>query len=90
MDRKLHFEIVTPKGRILSERVQYVSLPGKKGAFGILYGHAPLVAELTAGVSRFGELGGHQRRVFVSGGFVEVRNNQVVVLADEAKLTEDD
>ncbi|MGI6081895.1 MAG: ATP synthase F1 subunit epsilon [Limnochordia bacterium] len=90
MDRRLDLEIVTPRGRILSERVQYVSLPGTKGGLGILYGHAPLVAELTAGVSRFGELGGSKRRAIISGGFVDVRNNRVVILADEAKLAEGD
>jgi F-type H+-transporting ATPase subunit epsilon len=87
--RKLNLDIVTPKRRILSEDVQYVALPGVQGELGILYGHAPLVAGLTIGVSRFGELGGKMRRAFISGGFVEVRDNRVIVLADAAELAEE-
>lgn len=89
MERKLHLEIVTPKRLILSEAVQYVALPGVQGELGILYNHAPLVAGLTVGVCRFGELGGQIRRAFISGGFVEVRDNRVIVLADAAELAQE-
>jgi F-type H+-transporting ATPase subunit epsilon len=66
------FEVITPDGSALHERVTSVRLPGKDGSFGILARHAPLLAALEAGPLLIEREGG-KRDVFVAGdGFVEV------------------
>ena len=89
MERELLLDIVTPTRRVLTSKAEFVALPGVKGELGILYNHAPLVAGLTIGVLRFGSLGGMMRRAFISGGFAEVSDNRVIVLADAAELAEE-
>ncbi|MDR2161181.1 MAG: F0F1 ATP synthase subunit epsilon, partial [Desulfovibrio sp.] len=45
----LHLEIVTPDGPVLSRQVDYVSVPGTEGVFGVLPGHIPLLSALAVG-----------------------------------------
>ncbi len=84
MAKKLHLEILTPEARLISDEVEYVACPGILGQFGILGDHIPLLSAL--GVGRLDHRTGHKEgSFFVSGGFVEVRNNKVVVLAEVAE-----
>lgn len=78
-------EIATPEKVVYKDTVTQVSLPTELGEITILPGHLPLVANLTAGELRIVKDGNAQPYA-VSGGFVEVRSgNHVVVLADAAE-----
>ncbi len=90
MDKQLHLEIVTPDRRVLSETVDYVGAPGYQGEFGILPNHVPFLSSLQVG-SLYYKQGGKTHYVFVGGGFAEVNNNRVTILAEVAeKATEID
>lgn len=81
---RLHLDLVTLDREVLTGACDEVVLPGSKGEFGVLPGHAALVATLGIGVMRVRE--GAKTRVFaLSGGFCEVRGDVVTVLADQAE-----
>jgi F-type H+-transporting ATPase subunit epsilon len=81
---KLQFSLVTPSAALLSEELDEVRAPGIVGGFGVLPGHAPFLTELGAGVlTTVG--GGKEDHYAVSGGFCEVAENRVTVLADFAQ-----
>ncbi len=81
-------EIATPEQSLANEQVSEAELPGKNGYLGILPGHAPLLSALGAGVLSFGN-GGNRQVFAVDGGFVEVFDNYVRVLADHAERAAD-
>lgn len=87
MADKLTLEIVTPRGRALQALVDEVTAPSVEGEFGVLPGHAPLLAALKAGVVRY-SAGSASRRVAISGGFAEVTQERVTVLAPAAEKPE--
>ena len=80
--------IVSPEGNVLKEDVEFVVLPSELGELGILPNHAPLIAGLDVGVIRY-TLNSTIKRVAITGGFVEVIDNSVTVLADTAELSEE-
>ena len=80
--------IVSPEGNVLKEDVEFVVLPGGLGELGILPNHAPLISGLNVGVMRY-TLNSTIKRVAITGGFVEVIDNSVTVLADTAELSEE-
>ena len=84
MNKLLQLEVVTPERRVLSESVNAVTVPGRGGEMGILPGHAPLISELQTGVLSYNE-DGTTFQLHVSGGFVEVNNDRVAVLAEIAE-----
>jgi F-type H+-transporting ATPase subunit epsilon len=88
MAEQLHLEIVTPERRLLSEQVNSVTVPGRGGELGILPGHAPLISDLQTGVLSYNE-DGTTFQLHVSGGFVEVNNDKVSVLAEIAERPEE-
>ena len=73
---------------VVAETVDEVVVPGSEGYFGVLPGHAPLLATLGIGELTY-RIGSEERHVAVSGGFAEVRNDKVIVLADTAELPQD-
>ncbi len=80
-----HLEVATPERRLVDEQVREAELPGKEGYMGVLPGHAPLLSALGAGVLTY-EGGSSGKQVLViDGGFVEVFDNHVRVLADSAE-----
>lgn len=79
----LQLQVATPERLFVDEQVTEVELPGKNGYMGILAGHAPLLSALGGGVLTY-QGGGGPHTVAISGGFVEVFENHVRVLADEA------
>jgi F-type H+-transporting ATPase subunit epsilon len=81
---KLNVEIVTPEKRILSVQADEVICPGYEGLFGVRPGHTPFLALVEPGALTLKE-GTTQQTYFVAGGFVEVGNDKVVVLADQAE-----
>ena len=88
MADQLQLEVVTPERRVLSESVNAVTVPGRGGEMGILPGHAPMISELQTGVLSYNEEG-TTFQLHVSGGFVEVNNDRVAVLAEIAEKPEE-
>src|SRR3954463_8700600 len=84
----LQLDVITPERRLLSEQVAAATVPGLGGELGILPGHTPLISQLQTGVLSYTR-GGETRRLLVSGGFVEVNDDRVSVLADLAELPEE-
>ncbi|WP_100405706.1 F0F1 ATP synthase subunit epsilon [Bacillus solitudinis] len=77
--------VVTPDGKVYDGDVEMVSVRTVEGELGILPRHIPLVAPLTVGAVRL-KKGSVVEKVAVSGGFVEVRPDQVTILAESAEL----
>lgn len=80
----LHVEIVTAERELYNGEADLVSAPGAEGRLGILPRHAALLALLGPGELRI-KLGADEEPLFVSGGFLEVSDNTVTVLADTAE-----
>lgn len=85
----MKFEIVTPEKEILKEEILGVTLPTKEGEITILPGHVPLVSRLDSGVVEITKKDGYHDVMSLSGGFVEVLRDKVVILADVAERAED-
>jgi len=85
---KLKFEIVTAERVVYSEEVDAVIAPGSQGELGILPSHAPLLTTLKPGMLTVRH-GGEEQAMFVNGGFLEVMQDKVVVLADVAERAEE-
>jgi F-type H+-transporting ATPase subunit epsilon len=84
-DKTLHLEIVTPRRIVFKGEVTSFSAPGTIGGFQVLYNHAPLLSSLLIGEVKIKEANGSESRYAVSGGFVEVRENQILLLAETAE-----
>ena len=83
-----HFELVSPDKISFSGEVDQVDVPGSEGDFGVLAGHAPLIALLRPGLMTVYS-GGQQTKLVVLGGFAEVGPDGLTVLADVATSLED-
>ena len=81
----LDLEIVTPERLAFSGPVDSVSVPGSEGELGILPHHAPLLATLGVGELRY-RSGGTEESFVIAGGFVQVRPDKVVVMAELADM----
>jgi F-type H+-transporting ATPase subunit epsilon len=88
MADKIQLEVVTPERRLLGEGVDMVTVPGLNGEMGILPGHTPLISQLKTGVLTYTQ-DGRNSQLHVSGGFVEVRDDHVSVLAVVAERPEE-
>ena len=81
----LHFELVTPEKLIRSEDVYMVVVPGSEGEFGVLAGHAPYMATIRDGaLAIYRTAGGEPERIAIEGGFAEVSEAGLTVLAEMA------
>jgi F-type H+-transporting ATPase subunit epsilon len=85
MADSFELEIATPQRLLLRERVTEAQIPAKDGMIGILPDHAALLSELGIGELSY-QAGGARHSMFISNGWVEVRDNHVRVLADRAEL----
>ncbi|MGX1262548.1 F-type H+-transporting ATPase subunit epsilon [Rossellomorea marisflavi] len=85
--KTLKVNIVTPDGPVYDSEVDMVSTKAQSGELGILPGHIPMVAPLQIGAVRL-KKGGDTELVAVSGGFLEVRPEQVTILAQSAETAE--
>ena len=83
-----HFELVSPDKISFSGEVDQVDVPGSEGDFGVLAGHAPLIALLRPGMLTV-YVGSEQTKIVVLGGFAEVGPDGLTVLADVATSLED-
>ena len=82
-----HFDLVSPEQLVFSGEVEHVVVPGTEGEFGVLAGHAPLIAMLKPGILKI--LGPNEQRILVVGGFAEVSPEGLTVLADRAVPVDD-
>jgi F-type H+-transporting ATPase subunit epsilon len=83
-----HFDLVSPEKLAFSGEVDQVDVPGVEGDFGVLAGHAPVVAAIRPGILTITAGGTHQK-VIVLGGLAEMSDKGLTVLADVATSLED-
>ena len=84
----LRFELVTPERLVRSEDVHMVVVPGSEGDFGVLEGHAPFMSTIRNGelaIYRNG-MSGEPERIAIEGGFAEVNDRGLTVLAEKADV----
>jgi F-type H+-transporting ATPase subunit epsilon len=85
---KLSVEIMTPERVVSHGEADSVVIPAADGELGILPQHAPLVAQLQPGEIRIRN-GSDVRHLSVSGGFVEVQSDRVVIMAEAAEMAQE-
>ncbi|WP_167954429.1 ATP synthase F1 subunit epsilon [Sphingomonas jejuensis] len=79
----LHFELVTPEKLYRSADVHMVVVPGSEGEFGVLEGHAPFMSTVKDGdLSIYPTAGAAPERIRIEGGFAEVNERGLTVLAE--------
>ncbi|WP_159012256.1 F0F1 ATP synthase subunit epsilon [Bradyrhizobium sp. S69] len=83
-----HFDLVSPEKLAFSGEVDQVDVPGVEGDFGVLAGHAPVVATIRPGILTVTTGGTHQK-IIVLGGLAEVSDKGLTVLADVATSIKD-
>jgi F-type H+-transporting ATPase subunit epsilon len=87
--KTIKFEVVTPERVVSSQEVVQISVPTTTGEITILPDHIPLVSILQPGVIELKKADGSREVLAVSGGFIEVRKDKVVILADTAERGEE-
>jgi F-type H+-transporting ATPase subunit epsilon len=81
----LHFELVTPEKLLRSDDVHMVVVPGTEGDFGVMAGHAPYMSAIRPGeLAIYKSAGGEPEKVAIEGGFAEVNEAGLTVLAEMA------
>ena len=88
MAEQFQLRIVTPVRLVLDEQVSEVTAPGTVGQFGVLPRHCTFLSSLEAGPLHFKSERG-ERTVAVRGGFAEVNNDVMTVLADAAQFADE-
>ena len=83
-----HFDLVSPEKLAFSGEVDQVDVPGAEGDFGVLAGHAPVVAALRPGILTIIS-GGTRQKIVVLGGLAEMSEKGLTVLADVATSVQD-
>jgi F-type H+-transporting ATPase subunit epsilon len=81
MAKQFRLQVFTQEKKVLDEAVVSLMAPGADGYFGVLADHAPLIASLGKGTLTV-NTGGTERKYTISGGFLEVVQNQATLLAD--------
>lgn len=90
MSNNIHFELVSPEKKLISQDVYSVQIPGDEGEFGVLANHSSLLSSLKSGVVKLYETeGAKPRKIFIAGGFADVTATNCTVLAEEAIPVED-
>jgi F-type H+-transporting ATPase subunit epsilon len=82
------FDLVSPEKLVFSGAVDQVDIPGSEGDFGVLAGHAPVVATIRPGIMTV-YAGGKEEKIVVLGGLAEISAKGLTVLADVATSVED-
>jgi len=88
-DKQFKLEIITPRRVAFSGDVVSFTAPGTMGSFQVLVNHAPLLAEIGIGEAKLRDPHGNEFRFATGGGFVEVKKNHVVMLAESAERAEE-
>ena len=84
-EETLELDVVTPERLLVTENVDQVNVPGAEGDMGILPNHAPIISTLRPGSISY-QIGEKSISLVVSGGFIEVADNRVIVLASTAEF----
>ena len=77
----MKLDILTPEKNLYSGEATLVQLPGVSGSFEILNHHAPIISALGAGTVKI-KTGQGEKKIKITGGFVECLNNKVIVCAE--------
>ena len=85
MADRLTLSIVTPEKLVVNDEVDQVNVPGSEGDLGILYDHAPIITNLRPGPLSY-EKGEETTHLIVTGGYLEVTDNRVIILAEAAEF----
>ena len=85
---EIDLEIITPEKIIYKDSVDSITIPGTKGMFQVLKGHAPLMSTIEIGVITL-KKNDANTYFTTAGGTIEVLNNNVLILADSVEVTED-
>ena len=81
----MYLEIITPDKKVFSGKINAVQVPGSKGSFSILEYHAPIISTLEKGRVKVVE-GAAESFYNISGGIIEVKDNNVIILAESAEM----
>ncbi|GAA0780817.1 F0F1 ATP synthase subunit epsilon [Roseibium denhamense] len=84
MAELFQFELVSPERQLLSEQVAEVVVPGTEGEFGVLKNHSPFMSTIKPGILKVRKDGGAWDEYFVRGGFADVAQGGLTVLAEQA------
>ena len=84
MSGTFHLSVVTPEREVLALEAKFVAFPAYDGEMGILARRAPLLTKLGAGMMRVEEASGTKRTLFIAGGFAQMVDNKLTLLAEEA------
>lgn len=88
-DKNFQLDIVTPAKTVYSGEVQSFTAPGVVGNFQVLFNHAPLLSSIGIGVIKIIESNGSELHFATSGGFVEVKSNKTIMLAESAERSDE-
>jgi F-type H+-transporting ATPase subunit epsilon len=80
----MNLQIITPDTRIYEGEVKLVQVPGSKGSFQVLKNHAPIISTLEEGEIRIIDDKNHTALFPISGGVIEVKNNEIIILAESS------
>ncbi|MDX1641338.1 MAG: ATP synthase F1 subunit epsilon [Balneolaceae bacterium] len=89
MAKTYQAQLLTPEGSRFKGEVESVRVPGSNGNFQMLHNHAPIVSSLGIGKITIKQEGVDELNFAVSGGFVEMSNNQLTILAEKAEKSSD-
>ena len=78
----MFLEIVTPDKKVFSGKIKLIQVPGSKGQFEVLRNHASIISTLSEGKIKVVSQEGEKTFFDIQGGVIEVKNNNVVVLAE--------
>ncbi len=87
-ESRLRLEVITPGGVVFRDEVDYVEAPGVLGFFGILPGHAPFLSQIGSGRLQVHQ-GEERHNLSVHWGFLEVHDDEVIVLTETAEQADD-
>src|SRR3954453_1910029 len=89
MADSFELEVATPERLLFQEQVKEAQIPAEGGMIGVLPDHAALLSLLGTGELSYQAAAGNRNNLVISGGFLQVLNNHVRVLADRAELPSD-
>ncbi len=85
----LNCSIVTPEKKVFDGKINYISAPGKIGEFGVLPGHENFITTLDIGIINIENENNETEQLLVVGGYFEVSEDKVIVIADEVYYKDD-
>lgn len=86
MANSFKLSVVAPDRTVFEDEVTSIVAPGVEGYLGVMAGHEPIIAALRSGVVELMDKANVRLHLAVTGGFLEVSDNQAIILADDARL----